>query len=90
MRGSVFATFGVVSDEALEGRADKSKCVGELQQLQESAIPDHQPEVAINQREALVDEIKRGLQGGMTRWRRHVVSVFTWIGHRRHRNGVSP
>ena len=58
----VLAALGVVAHEALERRAHEGQVVRELQQLQQRLVPRHQPQVGVEHRDALVEQVEAGLQ----------------------------
>ena len=60
--GSVFAALGVVADERLETGADIGHFFWKIQQPQESLVPGHQLQIAIDDRQALVYPVQPGLK----------------------------
>ena len=63
---AVIAAQGIEADEAFEWRSDISHLRREVEQAQKSRIPGHQAEIAVDQGEALVDQIQRRLQRFIT------------------------
>ena len=87
--GAVFTAFGVVADETLEWRTDIGQLVGKFEQFEEGAVPRHQAQIAIEDGDALVEQIQPGLQhfvagavfgGGGRGWHRAIlVQALAWI-----------
>ena len=59
---AVFAAFGVVAHEALEGRALVGHVIGEIQQAQKGLVPGHDPQVGVDEREPLVNQVQARLK----------------------------
>jgi len=63
---AVFATLGVVADEALERGAHKGQISREIKQLQEGAVPGDQLQISVEHGETLVEQVEPRLQGLLT------------------------
>src|SRR5262249_36074127 len=61
---AVLAPLRVVADEALERRARLHHLPRQLDELDEAAIPADEPELAVEDADALVDMVEAGLQQG--------------------------
>ena len=59
---AVFATLGVVADEALEGGADLSQLFREIEQFEKGLVPRHQAQVGIKNGEPLIEQVEPRLQ----------------------------
>jgi hypothetical protein len=60
--GAVVTALGVEADEVLEGYTRPGEGFGEIQQAQEGRVPGDHPQLGVEHREALVEQIQPGAQ----------------------------
>ena len=66
---AVFAAAGVVANEGLERRAEAGHALREIEQAHVGAVPGHQAQLGVEDRQPLVEQVESGLQGLVARER---------------------
>ena len=65
--GPEFATLRVVADEVLIGRADDRELGGIVEKVEVAAIPEHQTQLTVENRNSLIDMVEPGAKQGQAR-----------------------